>query len=941
MFLTKLLQGSRSPKAEPSTQLRSAWRCIVQYYESTQDPLNDLMSSTGIPSKLQKIASLLCQEEADETFSGCFQFIFENRILEELAEFAKADVGETPYGMRTQCLRFFATFVTHVPAGELHTRSLCVPLQKLIQSSHRVISHHYDQLADKRIEKRELMAVRRGAISEVSLELVALLRAVISRLRDSKALMDVLFERGWCSGLGEKVWKEKTSQDNRIHMRSLSTQEKLAWNVFIQPRFTMFSMLLDFINTPGETSEIAREAVLFALRLVDNDPEFLCYIVEYSGFAEILVFTLADRLAMIFSATLGDISMFSWAPNCKLAFMAPVTCSLQSSVPQIFSNTNIYPSLNAPCSGKRRRRHYCTFDLQFWKLLSTQNNQEAITDEFFALWEYLNDIMRQTSPILSASIGYHLYHQFWQPVLCSTLSSAKSEITRISTVRITEMVRSLKDRNLQHLFMVFLLGENGGGLLDHLPETQSKKVAKKVNGEGTNCHPSVLDPCESRITLRQLLINRIIDEDEALSLATMHLFDTILETHNQFVIHNLLLRNYGVDRDDIAKKDASNDNGHKEKRSAWLVGSLLPCEKQVERRDSTSSIRRSSFSNDRASNENRRMIVTSPIPSVSSKANSSNCDNSLDASSVLSDATTMVDCDEIYYIEALEKWNYSRLTNAFWNDDHQLFKQTERQKGDTATVHPAYEGSFLAALFDAADKVCEIGIAKSLMLTRLLAKVANISDERIDWIMCNWSNIPNDDDESSYDEYEKNCEESSYERRTLLAVMEKVTFDALKRARTIPQFETKLRAARNGCKSTTDLFHIGQNLTENARSDGGIYKSLSRRTSFTQLLFSTVNSPPSTPSPSECPLPPSPTSAFFQYPPTRPNSTPVTLTNPFAKLPEFLTGYIILQEFCKEIAAIAMVKYIVPYEINALRNQNRQDVDINCVHPLEMNGAHS
>jgi hypothetical protein len=51
----------------------------------------------------------------------------------------------------------------------------------------------------------------------------------------------------------------------------------------------MFSMLLDFINTPGETSEIAREAVLFALRMVDNDAEYLCYIVEYSGFAETLV----------------------------------------------------------------------------------------------------------------------------------------------------------------------------------------------------------------------------------------------------------------------------------------------------------------------------------------------------------------------------------------------------------------------------------------------------------------------------------------------------------------------------------------------------------------------------------------------------------------------------------------------------------------------------
>jgi hypothetical protein len=59
------------------------------------DPLNDLMSSTCIPSKLQKMASLLYEEKTDVASSGCFQFIFDNRILEELAEFAKADVCKT------------------------------------------------------------------------------------------------------------------------------------------------------------------------------------------------------------------------------------------------------------------------------------------------------------------------------------------------------------------------------------------------------------------------------------------------------------------------------------------------------------------------------------------------------------------------------------------------------------------------------------------------------------------------------------------------------------------------------------------------------------------------------------------------------------------------------------------------------------------------------
>lgn len=143
---------------------------------------------------------------------------------------------QTPYGMRKHCLRFFSTFIINVPASELHTRSICIPLQKLIQSTHRVIAHHYNQLADSKMDTGESSVERRNAIAEVSLELVGLLRSVISRLRDSKAMMDILFERGWCSGLGEKVWKEKSTEDNRIQRRNLTAPDKLAWNVFIQVR---------------------------------------------------------------------------------------------------------------------------------------------------------------------------------------------------------------------------------------------------------------------------------------------------------------------------------------------------------------------------------------------------------------------------------------------------------------------------------------------------------------------------------------------------------------------------------------------------------------------------------------------------------------------------------------------------------------------------------
>ncbi|CDH58152.1 predicted protein [Lichtheimia corymbifera JMRC:FSU:9682] len=38
-------------------------------------------------------------------------------------------------------------------------------------------------------------------------------------------------------------------------------------------------------------------AILFALRLLDGDPEYVCYVIEYSGLCEIV----AERLALFFA----------------------------------------------------------------------------------------------------------------------------------------------------------------------------------------------------------------------------------------------------------------------------------------------------------------------------------------------------------------------------------------------------------------------------------------------------------------------------------------------------------------------------------------------------------------------------------------------------------------------------------------------------------------
>jgi hypothetical protein len=162
-----------------------------------------------------------------------------------------------------------------------------------------------------------------------------------------------------------------------------------------------------------------------------------------------------------------------------------------------------------------------------------------------------------------------------------------------------------------------------------------------------------------------------------------------------------------------------------------------------------------------------------------------------------------------------------------------------------------------------------------------------------------------------------------------------ITFEALRRAQVVPNFETRISIAkRRGLtaaqipsappkmKESKSLLRSGSTILSGRKSD------LARRPSLSQLVFkgSTSQSDPTPPVPQPVPsmstsvlsdksktsqttipppLPNNSTSNFFQNP--RANLTPVTMTNPFAKLSNFVHSYIVLQEFCKEVAAAALV----------------------------------
>lgn len=107
--------------------------------------------------------------------------------------------------MRVAVIRFFEKLITNIHAKILPERAVHLPLNKLVVSCHRLIMRHHETAHEDGGASDE----RNMAINVLSLELVRLIRAVFSHFKGPGVpMMDLFFERGWCRGLGESVWRD-------------------------------------------------------------------------------------------------------------------------------------------------------------------------------------------------------------------------------------------------------------------------------------------------------------------------------------------------------------------------------------------------------------------------------------------------------------------------------------------------------------------------------------------------------------------------------------------------------------------------------------------------------------------------------------------------------------------------------------------------------------
>jgi hypothetical protein len=364
-----------------------------------------------------------------------------------------------------------------------------------------------------------------------------------------------------------------------------------------------------------------------------------------------------------------------------------------------------------------------------------------------------------------------------------------------------------------------------------------------------------------------------------------------------------------------------------------------------------------------------------------------------------------------YFHEAQERFHYALLAKNFWQAPYpptktkrDLEREEEDRKGrpsrpksmmadsrksvvmpddhsaDQASISSAsvsakpeaYEGLFLSRIYDQFYKMLELPIEQNLLVTSILQKITGVVDKRMDGVICDWRAVRVGNDGSLYGGV-WNLPSSKGSRRSLYALLEQVTFEALKRAQLVPNFETRISLAkkrgivsnpaqpqmatsqseRHQRREGYGNMHINTSMSSSTISNNrgnngdrhppGLSKLVFNKGSSSAMMQGAPRSP-SSPSATKSAgalslritrdmgigggsgSPSSPSAIFFQNSP-RANATPITMTNPFAKLSNFVNSYIVLQEFCKELAAVILVRHATSYnEIGFVRYQEQREM---------------
>ncbi|RIA80660.1 Retinoic acid induced 16-like protein [Glomus cerebriforme] len=548
--------------------------------------------------------------------------------------------------------------------------------------------------------------------------------------------------------------------------------------------FPIFSMLLDYMNIIEQTGKVSREALYLIINMLKDDKDFLNYLIKESKFFK----TLEKRLQIAF-ATLPN--------NNRLI---------------ISENNN--GSDNDTCSSLVKRFNKKRTPSEMLQYTNASKPEIAV-EEFFEFWQFINKIAGINSQILMSQLLNSLINGFIKYSIIPAILSPSDEQATAATIYLSELIKYIKIHQiLDSIFNILL-----GGSLE--PENTPQKIPQSISQEKSQ------EGATTQVTsLREILIERCSNAEDRLSLSTLRLFDSILETFNQFALYNLVLRNL------THTAMANNTVQWNKKNPRVLLRKLLSLMPLDDRAGSDISV-----------------VVES-----ADKVN----DNGFGYEDYFLDAQRQVQLVAL----ACNHWTNPYLPP---NTTNYFSDCTSEEDNNTAYI---YEGTFINMIFEQLKNFLQVPLERNLVLTSIISKLACILDEKIDLLL--YGNFDFDNSNSPSIDKSDNINIGPIQKN-LINVLEKLANEAEIGASKVPNFQTRIQLVKRRGMNNSRLSYGSTDTSNNNNSPISPSHSIE------------LNSPPTSPS---------------------------MHINPFAKFTNFVNAFIVLQEFCKELAAIVFVKYM-------------------------------
>ncbi|KAJ2744027.1 hypothetical protein GGI20_003298 [Coemansia sp. BCRC 34301] len=594
------------PPPTPRDKLVENWTLIQEFYspQRSDDNRKLRITDTTIPYHLESILKILglemqqtptgAKELLPLEFGPCVEFLLQYHVLSDLVDFADAD---QPRGMRKYVLRFFGLLVGAIPLGLLPESAVRLPLVAIMRQSLHVIQTS-PMTPINPLRRQETSA---SSVSDMSYrlgtayhsvqndqtsvilahDLLDLIVTLFGRLREHSDMAYLFFDWSEDSGWNSSVRGSDLAVASLRAAASGSRQSARGHELFI------VHIVVEYLLAPGVTGQLAREALVLVVQVLLAPPErarYVGFLLDQSRIVEMLVEHMAYLHAQIPvyrpMARSPDARLFSNA-YAGGRLLQPLHRRIQGLGRDCPLNSASIMHLQALLSSDCVLRSAVHQDRRESAILASASRLVLEhVDAFFFCWELLDEIAvvaadeARVVEAVQTQLTSGLLRTHIEPALLSTMQSRSQAITTVSYL--TDLIGvTHSTRVLDALFAVLLgadvvperppmvktsaapvdysalLSPDDCELLASIEDDSLRAEAAQLlipPGAEVSLLPSLPaidppDPCP----LRSLLVGwmTVADDDRShLALNTLRLFDAILSTLNQFAYTSLVLRNF-------------------------------------------------------------------------------------------------------------------------------------------------------------------------------------------------------------------------------------------------------------------------------------------------------------------------------------------------------------------------------------------------------------